>query len=68
VVASQRGDQVKSKVHGKVSPGRIRHRVTINAYGSGRRRLWAQLNTDNLAEVHRPDFSSRSHVRLVKEL
>jgi hypothetical protein len=65
VVASQRDDQVKSKVHGKMSLDRIRHRVTINAYGSGRRRLWARLNKDNLAEVHRPDFISRSRVRLV---
>jgi len=57
MVASQRDDQVRRKVRGKVN--RIRHRVTMNVYGSARRRLWPQVNTGNAAVVSRLDFNNR---------
>ena len=61
MVANQRDDQVRSKVRGKVrgKVNRIRHRVTMNVYGSARRRLWPQVNTGNAAVVSRLDFINR---------
>jgi hypothetical protein len=40
----------------------------LSVSGSARRRLLVQLNTGNLAAVHRPDFISRSRLRLVNDL
>ena len=71
MVASQRDDQGRSQVPGRVGQDRFRRRVTsenLSVSGSARRRLLAQLNTDNMAEVHRPDFISRSRLRLVEDL
>jgi hypothetical protein len=54
-----------------VGQDRFRRRVTsenLSVSGSARRRLLAQLNADNLAAVHRPDFISRSRLRLVNDL
>ena len=50
---------------------RFCRRVTsenLSVSGSARRRLLAQLNTGNLAAVHRPDFIGRSRLRLVNDL
>jgi hypothetical protein len=69
MVASQCDDQVRSKVSGKVSHRKIRHRVSLNRCGSGRRppgHLWAQLSAANLAEVRLPDCISRSRLRPVE--
>ena len=58
--ASQRADQRRSQFPGRVE--RFRRRVTsenLSVSGSARRRLLAQLNTDNMTEVHRPEFISR---------
>jgi hypothetical protein len=69
MVASQRADQGRSQVPGRVE--RFRRRVTsenLSVSGSARRRLLAQLNTDNMTEVHRPEFISRSRLRLVEDL
>jgi len=71
VVASQRDDQGRSQVPGRVEQDRFRRRVTsenLSVSGSAHRRLLAQLNTDNMTEVHRPDFVSRSRLRLVEDL
>ena len=57
VVARRHDNEVRSKVRGKVN--RIRHRVTMNVYGSARRRLWPQVNTGNAAAVSRLDFINR---------
>jgi hypothetical protein len=54
-----------------VGQDRFRRRVTsenLSVSGSARRRLLAQLNTDNMTEVHRPEFISRSRLRLVEDL
>ena len=70
MVASQRDDQVRSQIPRRVGQDRFRHRVTsedLSVSGSARRRLLAQLNTGNLAEVHRLDFVNRSRRRLVAE-
>jgi len=67
VVASQRDDPVRSKVHGKVSPHKIRRRVRINRYSSARRHLWEQLSTANLAEPHNQDSVSKSRLRPVED-
>jgi hypothetical protein len=40
----------------------------LSVSGSARRRLLAQLNTGNLAAVHRPDCIGRSRLRLVNDL
>ena len=70
MVASQRDDQVRSKVSGKVSHRKIRHRVSLNRCGSGRPHpghLWAQLSAANLAEGRLPDCISRSRLRSVED-
>ena len=61
-VGRQRDDPVRSQIPRKA--GQDRFRVS----GSARRRLLAQLNTGNLAAVHRPDFVSRSRLHLVEDL
>jgi hypothetical protein len=71
MVASQRDDHGRNQVPGRVGQDRFRRRVTsenLSVSGSARRRLLAQLNTDNMTEVHRPDFISRSRLRLVEDL
>jgi hypothetical protein len=71
MVASQRADQGRSQVPGRVGQDSLRRRVTsenLSVSGSARRRLLAQLNTDNMTEVHRPEFISRSRLRLVEDL
>ena len=67
MVVHQDHHHARSQAPGKVAQNRIRLRVTTNVYGSARRRLLAQLNTGNLAAVHRPDFISRSRHRLVED-
>ena len=70
MVASQRDDQVRSKVSGKVSHRKIRHRVSLNPCGSGRPHpghLWAQLSAANLTKVRLPDCISRSRLRPVED-
>src|SRR5262245_39171252 len=65
LTGSQRDDRLRSKVHGKVSPHKIRHRVTMNGYDLGHRhpgRRWAQLTTANLAEAHLPGSISRARL------
>ena len=52
-----------NEVRGKVN--RIRHRVTMNVYGSARRRLWPQVNTGNAEPVRHLDFGNRSRRLLV---
>ena len=70
--ASRRADQQgRRQVQGRVGQDRFRRRVTsenLSVSGSARRHLLAQLNTDNMTEVHRPDFISRSRLRLVEDL
>jgi len=69
IVARRRDDQVRSKVHSKVSLHKIRHRVRMNGFGSGRRppgHLWAQLSITNLVEVRLPDHISKSCLRVVQ--
>jgi hypothetical protein len=54
-----------------VGQDRFRRRVAnenLSVSGSARRHLLAQLNTDDMTEVHRPDFISRSRLRLVEDL
>ena len=68
MAANQRDDQRRSQVQEKVNPNRIRHRVTMSAYGSARRRLWAQVNVSSVAEVRRPDFVNRSRRHRVAAL
>ena len=68
MVASQRADQGGSQVPGRVE--RFRRRVTsenLSVSGSARRRLLAKVNTDNMTEVNRPEFISRSRLRLVED-
>ena len=70
MVASQRDDQVRSKVSGKVSHRKIRHRASLNRCGSGPPHpghLWVQLSATNLAEVRLPDCISRSRLRPVED-
>jgi len=70
-VASQRDDQRRGQVPGRVGQDRFRRRVTsenLSVSGSARRRLLAQLDTGNMTEVHPPDFISRSRLRLVEDL
>ena len=69
--ASQRDDHGRNQVPLRVGQDRFRRRVTsenLSVSGSARRRLLAQLNTGNGAEVHRPDFINRSRLRLVEDL
>jgi hypothetical protein len=69
--ASQRDDHGRNQVPRRVGQDRFRRRVTsenLSVSGSARRRLLAQLNTGNLAVVHRPDFINRSRLRLVEDL
>ena len=71
MAASQRDDQGRSQVPGRVGQDRFRRGVTrenLSVSGSARRRLLAQSNTGNLAAVHRPDFIGRSRLRLVNDL
>ena len=71
MVASQRDDHGRSQVPGRVGQDSLRRRVTsenLSVSGSARRRLLAQLNTDNMTEVHRQEFISRSRLRLVEDL
>jgi len=68
--ASQRDDQGRSQVPGRVGQDRFRRRVTsenLSVSGSARRHLWAQLNISNVEPVRHPDFGSRSRLRLVEE-
>jgi hypothetical protein len=68
MVARQRDDPVRSLIRRRVEQGRLRHRVTMNVYGSARRHLWGQLSRGSLAAVRRrPDFVSRSRPRLVQQ-
>ena len=51
--------------------GNLRRRAgteELSVSGSARRRPLAQLNAGNLAEVHRPEFVSRSRLLLVADL
>jgi hypothetical protein len=67
-VVSHRDDRARSKVHGKLSLHKIRHRVRIKGYGSARRRrghLWAQLSKASLEEALNQDRVSRSRLRPV---
>ena len=66
MVTRQQDNEARSKVQGNVN--RIRHRVTINVYGSARRRLWPQVNTATRTVVSRPDFINRSRRHLVADL
>ena len=70
MVASPRAVQgsSRSQVRGMVGQDRIRRRVTMNVFGSARRRLWAQVKADNMTEVHRPDFIGRSRLHLMEDL
>ena len=71
MASSHRDDQLSSQIPHVMAQDRFRRRVTredLSVSGSARRHLWAQLNTDNLAAVHRPEFSSRSRLRLVEEM
>ena len=72
VGASRRADQQgRRQVQGRVGQDRFRRRVAtenLSVSGSARRHLLAQLNTDNMTEVHRPEFISRSRLRLVEDL
>ena len=65
MVARRHDNEVRGKVRGKVI--RIRHRVTMNVYGSARRRLWPQVNTGNAEPVRHLDFGNRSRRLLVAE-
>ena len=70
MVGPQRDDLVRDQIPPRVGQDRFRHRVTskgLSVSGSARRRLWVQLNTGNPAEVHRPNFISRSPRRLVAD-
>jgi hypothetical protein len=58
MVDRRHDNEVWSKVRGKVN--RIRHRVTMNVYGSARRRLWPQVNPGNAEPVRHLDFGNRS--------
>ena len=69
-VVSQRGRLVSSKVSGKLSHRKIRHRVRMNRYNSARRhpgRLWARLSKANREKAHNQDLVSRSRLRPVKD-
>ena len=71
MVASRRDDHGRNQVPGRVGQDRFRRRVTsenLSVSGSARRSLLAQLNTGNLAAVHRPDFINRPRLRLVEDL
>jgi len=68
-VARHCDDQVRSKVHSKVSFEKIRRSAPINEYDSARLHpghLWAQRNRVDLQEVQ-PDFISRSHLKVVQQ-
>ena len=56
---------MRGKVRGKVN--RIRRRVTMNVYGSARRRLWARLNISNEEPLRHLEFGNRSRRLLVAE-
>jgi len=66
VVASQRDDQGRSQVPGRVGQDRFRRGVTrenLSVSGSARRRLLAQVNVSSVAEVSRLDIVSLSRPR-----
>ena len=62
-VVDRRGDaQAKSQMQGKVRQDRIRRRIAkeeLSVSGSARRRLWAQANKGNEAQVRHRDFVNR---------
>jgi hypothetical protein len=58
-IASQRDDQLSSEIPRRVSKGRFRRKIAMNAYGSARRRLWVQLNISSVETVRHLDFISR---------
>ena len=58
-IASQCDDQLSSQIPRAVSKGRFRRKVTMNAHGSARRRLWAQLNVSSVETVRHLDIISR---------
>jgi hypothetical protein len=67
--ASQRANQGRSQVPGRVE--RFRRRVTsenLSVSGSAPRRLLAKVNMDNMTGVNRPEFISRSRLRLLEDL
>ena len=57
MVASQRDDQVRSQIPRKVTSPR---QGPMNVSGSARRRLLAQVNMSNVAEVRHLEFGNRS--------
>ena len=70
VVASQRDDQGRSQVPGRVGQDRFRRGVTrenLSVSGSARRRLLAQVNVSSVAEVSRLDIVSLSRPRRVAD-
>ena len=70
VVVSQRDDQGRSQVPGRVRQDRFRRGVTrenLSASGSARRRLLAQVNVSSVAEVSRLDIVNLSRLRLVED-
>lgn len=64
--SSQREDQLSNQIPRTVGQDRFRRRVMMNAYGSARRRLWAQLNISSAAERHL-DCGNRSRRLLVAQ-
>ncbi len=63
VVASQRGEPVRSQVVRKVGQNRFRRRNAsedLSVNDSGRHRLWAQVNVSSVGEAP-PDLGNRSH-------
>ena len=70
MVASQRADQGRSQIPGRVGQDRFRRRVTsenLSVSGSARRRLLAQVNMSSVAEVSRLDIVNRSRPRRVAD-
>jgi hypothetical protein len=68
MASSQRDDQLSSQIPRMVGQARTRHRVTMNAYGSARRRPWQQVNMNNAAEVSRLDFINRLLHKVAEDL
>ena len=62
-VVDRRGDaQAKNQTQGRVRQDRFRRRIAsedLSVSDSARRRLWAQANTGNVAEVRHRDFVNR---------
>jgi hypothetical protein len=70
MVASQRDDQGRSQVPGRVGQDRFRRRVTsknLRVSGSAHRRLLAQVNMSSVAEVSRLDIVNLSRPRRVAD-